>query len=127
MQMICFQVEINGEKLCIAGVGEYGVLTTVLSYVRNREQGHLEEKAQAELKVGGTMSLKDSVDENVEWNGKSLTVGDEIRIVITDHLQPDHPTQRATRDPALELEKTKAHYEWLMLELEKEVAARDRI
>lgn len=127
--MICFQVEINGKKLCTAGVGEFGVLTTVLSLVRNRQQAHSvgEDTVEAQLKVGGTTSLSDSVDENVEWTSSSLNVGDEVRIMITDQLQPDDPTQRTTRDPALELERTKTHYEWLITELRKEVEARDRI
>lgn len=127
--MICFRVEINGKKLCTAGVGEFGVLTTVLSLVRNRQQAHSvgEGAAEAQLKVSGTTSLTDSNDENVEWTGSSLNVGDEVRITVTDQLQPDDPTQRTTRDPALELERTKAHYEWLITELEKEVETRDRI
>lgn len=126
--MICFQVEINGKKLCTAGVGEFGVLTTVLSLVRNRQQGHSidEDTAKVQLRVGGTTSLKDSVDESVEWTSSSLNVGDEVRVTVTDQLQPDDPTERTRRDPALELERTKAHYEWLISELEKEIEARDR-
>ena len=125
--MICFQVEINGKKLCTAGVGEFGVLTTVVSLVRNR-QAHsaTDDIPEAQLKVGGTTSLSDNVHENVVWTSSSLKVGDELRIVITDQLQPDDPTERTTRDPALELERTKAHYEWLITELEKEVESRDR-
>lgn len=127
--MICFQVEINGKKLCTAGVGEFGVLTTVLSLVRDRQQARSvgEGTAKAQLKVGGTTSLSDNVDENVEWTSSSLNVGDEVRITVTDQVQPDDPTQRTIRDPALELERTKAHYQWLITELEKEVEARDRI
>ena len=126
--MICFQVEINGKKLCSAGVGEFGVLTTVLSMVRNRHQAGLdvEDRGQAQLKVGGTASLSDSVDENLEWASSSLNIGDEIRIIITEGLEPDDPVQRTTRDPSLELERTKAHYEWLITELEKEAETRGR-
>ncbi len=67
------------------------------------------------------------MDENVEWAGGGLNVGDEIRITITDVLQPDDPLQRTPREAALELERTKAHYEWLIREMEKEVETRDRL
>ena len=127
--MICFQVEINGKKFCTAGVGEFGVMTTVLSLVRNRQQTRsaAEDTPQTQLKISGTTSLSDSVDENVDWASSSLYVGDEIRITIADGLQPDDPVQKTRRDPALELERTKAHYEWLITELEKEVEAGGRL
>lgn len=125
--MICFQVEINGKKLCTAGVGEFGALTTVLSWVRNRQHADTtgEDTEAAQLRVGGSTSLSAGVDENVEWASSGLNVGDEVRVTVIDQLQPDDPTQRTIRDPALELERTKAHYEWLIGELEKEVEASD--
>jgi hypothetical protein len=32
--MKCFEVTINGKRICIAGIGDDGVLTTVLSFVK---------------------------------------------------------------------------------------------
>src|SRR5258708_537572 len=104
--MICFQVEINGKKFCTAGVGEFGVLTSVLSMVRNRQNVEgTESKAPAQFKTGGMTNVSDRVDENVEWDSASLDVGDEIRITITDS-QPDDPAQRTPREPTLELGNT---------------------
>ncbi len=127
--MICFQVEINGKKICTAGVGDFGVLTTVVSFVRNRKQNRPapDGAGQVKLDVSGTASLSDGVEENVNWAGSTLNVGDEIRITLVDAIQADEPVQRTTRDPVLELERTKAHYEWLISEFEKEIRARGRL
>ena len=121
--MICFQVEINGTKFCTAGVGEFGVLTSVLSMVRNRQSvAGAENGAPVQLTLGGRTSLSENVGENVEWPSASLGVGDEIRITITDS-QPDDPAQRTPSDPALELVNAKAHYQWLVAEMEREAEA----
>lgn len=125
--MICFQVDINGRKLCIAGVGEFGVLTTVISMVKSRDSIRQGGGTPAQLRIGGTTSLNNISDENVEWDGSGLNVGDQVTITIVDHLQPEEPSQRTMRDPAVELERTKAHYEWLISELQKDVENPGRI
>jgi len=53
--MTCFEVEVNGKKVCVAGVGEFGVLTATLSWVRNRHQSSTTTEAVAEIafSVGG--------------------------------------------------------------------------
>jgi hypothetical protein len=59
--MIAFEVFLNGNKVCRAGVGDLGVLTTVLSWVRRegrntetRELGKIEEELT--LNVSGLLS-----------------------------------------------------------------------
>jgi len=32
--MICFEVKINGNKVCVAGVGESGVLSSIINWVK---------------------------------------------------------------------------------------------
>jgi hypothetical protein len=56
--MLCFEVSLNGERLCTAGVGEYGVLSTILTWVwsRTEEVGspeREERKRKPDLHVGG--------------------------------------------------------------------------
>ena len=61
--MIAFEVFLNGNKVCRAGVGDLGVLTTVLSWVRRegrntetKEPGNIEEELT--LNVSGLLSAK---------------------------------------------------------------------
>jgi len=30
--MICFDIEVNGEKICRAGIGDFGILSSTLTY-----------------------------------------------------------------------------------------------
>ena len=124
--MLCFDVQINGKKICTAGIGDYGVLTAVTSLVRSRRKDSsvIEDTAQLKLDIGGTVSLSECVDENVSWQSGNLQVGDEITIKITEGMQSDQPVERSISDPVVELEKTRAHYEWLISEFEREIEDR---
>jgi hypothetical protein len=121
--MISFQVQINGQTVCTAGVGDFGVLTAILSFVRNRQQDQSASGSEsvAGLQIGGLISGSTGLDENVNWGQHKVTVGDEIRIFVKDIMSVDEPQERTTRDPVTELERTKTHYEWLLREFDKEI------
>ena len=36
--MICFEVQINGKKICRAGLGHFGVLSCDISWANNRQR-----------------------------------------------------------------------------------------
>ncbi|HYX72296.1 MAG TPA: hypothetical protein VE732_05965, partial [Nitrososphaera sp.] len=74
--MICFEIQINGQKACQAGVGESGVLTSVLSWVGNHQHGESDNRSVT-LNVGGLAHTESSKDEFVDWVKKKLSVGDE--------------------------------------------------
>ena|ERR1700720_807373 len=96
--MTCFQVEVNGERVCVAGLGEFGVLTATLSWVRNRHQSSTTTEAAAEIafNVGGLTDSESRVDEFVDWVRKGLSVGDEVRITIVDVTDCDEPKDKET-------------------------------
>jgi len=61
--MKCFEVTINGEKVCTAGVGDDAALTTIVSFVERNSASHETEGSQdndysesLDLRVGGSRS-----------------------------------------------------------------------
>ena len=83
--MRAFEVHLNGKRLCLAGVGEKGVLTAIMTHVIGRGKGDLE------LSVGGLIS---PTDEHVIWRNRRLKVGDEVLIKITEAESVDRLRKR---------------------------------
>ena len=111
--MIAFEVFLNGNKVCRAGVGDLGVLTTVLSWVRRegrntetREPGNIEEELT--LNVGGLISSK---NEHVRWSESKLTVGDEVRVRVVNLESVDPPWDRRTEDSSEDLRRQERYVE----------------
>ena len=77
------EVHLNGNKLCTAGIGTDGVLTTTLNVVSREGEYHME------MRVGGLEN-----NEFLNWSTNGLRVGDEItvRIIETDSIDP--PAER---------------------------------
>jgi hypothetical protein len=100
--MIGFEAEVNGEKTCLAGVGDFGVLTTIVSWVRTHaivaKEG--EGANKLDLHIGG-LKEANTGDSHITWLNKNLVVGDEIRmrIVNTDHV--DEAVRIEPIDPML--------------------------
>lgn len=96
--MLSFEITINGEKICSAGIeSEFGLLTSILSWAK-RDTSQLPEvervKVPAEelkLTVGGQVREKDSKQINVQWVGRYLSIGDEITIRIIETSDIDKP------------------------------------
>ena len=84
--MICFEVWVNGEKICLAGVGESDVLTCILDGGRRG--------LKSNLHVGGLVNEK-----HVRWTEKrhSLEVGDEVTIKIVEADTVDEPILKYPR------------------------------
>ena len=109
--MIAFEVFLNGNKVCTAGVGDLGVLTAMLTWVRregknteSKESRNVEEELT--LNVGGFVSSK---NEHVRWTDDKLTVGDEVCIRIINLESVGPASVRSTEDPA-EIERRQERY-----------------
>src|SRR5438874_2813293 len=84
--MRAFEVSLNGKKLCVAGIGEDGVLSTCLNWVTRGGVGDLF------LQVGGLIS---PTEESVTWvRQKPLKVGDRVQFRIGDRKSVDEPIKR---------------------------------
>lgn len=99
------EVRLNGKKLCLAGIGDDGVLSAIVNWVTRAGKGDLF------LEVGGLLSPK---EEHVDWiRQKPLKVGDEIRVAILETDVVDKPRHKHRIHPAERL-KSKKRYVRLM-------------
>jgi hypothetical protein len=107
--MIAFNVYLNGKKISTAGVGDIGVLSAHVTWVR-RTQKEMHIKMPEEeltLEVGGLISAK---EEYVRWlDGTALKVGDEVRITVGKATKVDRPRSRKRSDPAEDLRRQKRY------------------
>ena len=106
--MPVFHVYLNGNKVSTAGVGDIGVLSAHVTWVRRtREDMHVKmPEEELTLNVGGLISPK---EEYVRWLDRELRVGDEVRITIADAAKVDRPRTRKRSDPVEDLRRQKQY------------------
>lgn len=96
--MIAFEIFLNGDKICTAGVdADYGMLTAMLAWVK-RDVGQLPAEVRSDVSaedlkmtISGQKSLGAGDLENLQWPGVALKPGDDIRIRIVDAGRVDPP------------------------------------
>jgi hypothetical protein len=99
--MRAFEVFLNGKKLCVAGIGDDGVLSAIVNWVTGKNAADLF------LHVGGLVS---PIDEHVSWeNQKHLRVGDRIEVKIIEASFVDKPKKKTRTDPAERLKAQKRY------------------
>jgi hypothetical protein len=86
--------------LCVAGVGDDGVLDTMVDHVA----GH--GRSEVYLRVGGLIS---PTGKHVLWRHQRLKTGDEVRVKITESDSIDRPKEIYRRDPKQELRAQKRY------------------
>lgn len=91
--MRAFRIALNGKRICLAGVGENGVLSTTITHVPFRK------KRETRLYVGGLVLPQ---DEHVRWKQVNLHLGDEVRLKVVEAKTVDTPSARSRRDPQAE-------------------------
>jgi hypothetical protein len=115
--MIGYEVWLNGERLCLASVGESGVLSTVATWVRRTEpDGTM--ATEHELSVGGLATTPDDGSEHLDWAIRPLAVGDELRIKIMDILEADPPRNRRQVNREADRAAERQYYEHLKTKYE---------
>lgn len=98
--MKCFEVTINGKQVCTAGIGDDGVLTSIVSFVMRRNASDKPGESQndnsenLDLRVGGLTNRESGATEHVEWLHQGLAVGDEIVIRIIEASVCDEPKSK---------------------------------
>jgi hypothetical protein len=113
--MRAFKISVNGKKLCVAGIGDEGVLSAIVDWVagvrgKNRGDGNLS------LHVGG---LVNPTRVHVVWVAqKPLQVGDEIRVRVIETPTVDAPIEKSPQiDPADQLKAKKRYVRMAAKEL----------
>lgn len=91
--MIAFEIRLNDEKLCRAGIGDEGVLSAFVTLAaRTMSTGARDENLFCN--VGGLISPE---GKHVSWiNHKPLAVGDKIQVNI---VEADSIDEYQKRDP----------------------------
>ena len=93
--MKCFEIRINGDKVCTAGVGDSGVLNSFVSFMTRKEQDETPNDVGSEnlfITVTGIANLEDNASDHLEWLHRDLNVGDEIVIKIIEASTCDDPS-----------------------------------
>jgi len=92
-QMKALLVLVNGERLCLAGVGKDGVLNAGVTWVGGKRlEGRGKITQRLELMVGGLNSI---TREHLRWHSpKRLKVGDEITIKVVSAKSVDSETYK---------------------------------
>jgi hypothetical protein len=110
--MIAFEVYLNGKQICTAGVGDLGVLSTHVCWVKRNEKdrSHLTPPLAEEeltLNVGGIVT---PVEEHVSWHeNRPVQIGDEVRLRIVERETVDQPSIRRRTDPVDDEQRRKAY------------------
>src|SRR6266478_9985754 len=105
--MIAFDISIDGQKLCTAGVDGAGVLSAIATWVRRASRdassgapvpSQFDEHLT--LHVGGMEHDADGAGVHVTWVDRSLSVGQQITLAVVDVDSVDAPSSQQREDPA---------------------------
>ena len=105
--MIAFELHLNGKKICTAGVGQVGVLSTCLSW-RGPQPYQKDGPPVAEslrLDVGG---LADS-GEHLRWLDRKLKRGNVLTIKVVEVDSADKPQERQRPNPPADWRRQKQY------------------
>jgi hypothetical protein len=105
--MVAFEVHLNGKKLCTAGVGELGVLSTCLAWQASQPEGQTSAAVveHLRLEVGG---LAES-GEHFRWIDRKVKRGDILTIKVVRAALVDNPRKRDRPNPAARLRSQKEY------------------
>jgi hypothetical protein len=125
--MICFQVEINGQKVATAGVGENGSLGAHLTWLGSHPTDPAQRgREQMTFTVSGFIQSKGETDwSTCKWIDRPMKVGDEITIRVVEQLHADPPATQGKiekllrPDPQLLLSHIEKAFASLREEIEK--------
>jgi flagellar basal body L-ring protein FlgH len=93
MPMIAFEIQLNGQKLCLAGVGDSGVLSAIVTWAATAMATGTRNESLF-LDIGGLINPR---GERVSWTDqKPLATGDVIQVKI---IEADSVDQHQVRDP----------------------------
>jgi hypothetical protein len=121
--MIAFEISIDGQKTCTAGVSEMGVASVLASWVRRPSRdpasgepipGRFEEELT--LEVAGLTHDPDGATVHVKWLQQSLKVGQQISLAVVETTEADPPRSRDRDDPTRTERQKREYYERLKRE-----------
>lgn len=106
--MIAFEVSLNGKKACVAGVGEQGVVSASVCWVRRaaKRPASLSDE-ELFLDVGGLVS---PTEEYVRWlDHRVIVEGDEVLIRVVKASRVSKAKIRRRENPKDRLRSQKRY------------------
>lgn len=121
--MLCFRVARNGGHLTTAGVPDFGVLHTILSWVR-RPDDESNATPELTLHVGGSVGKE--YREHLTWCDVHIRAGDVLTVEVREDLEAEAPKERhldkeAGLDEVSRLRLQKTRLERLLAEVNEEL------
>jgi len=106
--MMAFEVYLNGKKICTAGVGDLGVLSTSLAWRGSQpyQKGGRSVPSYLRLEVGGITA---SSGEHLRWLGRKIKRGDLVAIKAVEVASVDKPRERQRPNPAADSRRQKQY------------------
>ncbi len=97
--MRAFEVHINKKRICVAGVGDDGVLSLITTHAVG--DGY----SESWLTIGGIIAT----EAHVKWAQRKLKMGDDVRVKLVETEKIDRPKKRDPIDHKTDLAKEKAY------------------
>jgi hypothetical protein len=127
--MVAFEVFRNDKRLCVAGVGDFGVLIACVNWVAHRPEkldqrrtAGISEQQPTELNVHVSgLQSDEATPLHKEWTDTTLQVGDQIKIHVIDATHVDPATAEHRDKPGDVLEQKKAYVRQYAKELGWEI------
>ena len=96
--MLAFEVSVDDERVCLAGMDDWSVMSVILSAVRSR-QGDRPRPGELDVSVGGlTEDSSEGIAHHARWVRLKLQVGSRVAVNIVETDQPDPPSRRYRSD-----------------------------
>jgi hypothetical protein len=121
--VIAFEISIDGQKKCTAGVSDLGVTSVIASWVRRVSRdpasgqpipGRFEEELT--LDVGGLTHDPDGAAVHVSWLRQPLKPGHQITLAVVETEEADPPRSRDRVDPTRDARRKRDYHERLKRE-----------
>jgi hypothetical protein len=109
--MIAFEIFVNGERRGTAGIGDLGVLSAILTWVRRAPQNSRNGKSFEEeltLSVGGYHENTSS-----DWVNEKLSVADSVTVNVISTDKVDAPKRTRHEDPDRAEKSERRYFEQL--------------
>lgn len=118
LNMICFDIFLNGEKLCRAGKDDLGVLSGMVVYVKPKPD---DDGTTPPLytSLGGLATRVTGESVHTNWiTEQTLNPGDEISFKIVESPTADEPESESVNDPEFEEQQQRKYYQFLKAKYE---------
>ncbi|HYG22615.1 MAG TPA: hypothetical protein VEH04_07535 [Verrucomicrobiae bacterium] len=105
--MIAFELYLNGKKVCTAGVGDLGVLSSCLVWrgAQPYQKGGSPVSEYIKVDVGGLAGS----GEHLWWVERNLKRGEVVAIKVVETDRVDKPRKRQRPDPKGDLRRQKQY------------------